>query len=292
MGAKLPPISLCDEDPPLAHSQLQIYDPGDFLKYMSISDVETETYKRKQTAGDHLLAAWLPECPTFLDEMIHLKGHGEYTGDSQCGHSKTQATVQSELAHVEAAELESSTNISPHADVSPSILISSEIDLEDQQQCLSLEIAALSVYATDTQLTKLLYMLFVSLLHTSEEPCSPTKSTPVEAFQLWLPSVVSPNMQCAAQLHTLEWKLRYAQANNALKDICNLLHLRSHLYKFKDSSIVGQAANTHTRSTINKADAKVNMATKCYKVARAVLANLAPILNEDQTWIEVFKQLN
>ncbi|KAG1840386.1 hypothetical protein DFJ58DRAFT_732914 [Suillus subalutaceus] len=135
-------------------------------------------------------------------------------------------------------------------------------------------------------------MLFVSLLVTSEEPCSPSNSTPVEALQLWLPSAIGPGTQCAAQLHIFEWKLCYTQANDALKDIRNLLHLRSHLYKFKDSNIIGQAANTHTRSTINKADAKVNMAAEHYKAARAALASLAPILNEDQTWKEIFKPLN
>lgn len=176
---------------------------------------------------------------------------------------------------------------------------------------MSLEIAALGVHATDHQLAKaqqhtnslrrkieswqdiqLLYMPFVSLLRASEEPCSPASSTPVEAFQLWLPSAVGPDTQCAIQLRTLEWKLRYAQANDALKDIRNLLRLRSHLYKFKDSHIVGQAANTRARSTISKADAKVNMAAERYEVARAALANLARILNEDRTWMEVFKPLN
>ncbi|KAG1774892.1 hypothetical protein EV702DRAFT_974206 [Suillus placidus] len=99
-------------------------------------------------------------------------------------------------------------------------------------------------------------------------------------------------MQCAIQLCTLEWKLHYAQANNTLKDIWNLLRLHSHLYKFKDSHIVGQAANTRARSKISKADDKINMAAECYEVAKAALANLAQILNEDQTWMEVFKPLN
>ncbi|KAG2148677.1 uncharacterized protein EDB93DRAFT_1250112 [Suillus bovinus] len=44
-----------------------------------------------------------------------------------------KATVWLELVHIEAAELESGTNISLHADVPPSILISSGIDLEEQQ---------------------------------------------------------------------------------------------------------------------------------------------------------------
>ncbi|KAG2118601.1 hypothetical protein DEU56DRAFT_761146 [Suillus clintonianus] len=186
--------------------------------------------------------------------------HSQTNPFQVCVAPETHAAVQLELARIEAAELESGTNISLHADVSPSILISSGIDLEDQQRRLSLEIAALGVHATDHQLAKaqqhtnslrrkieswqdiqLLYMPFVSLLRGSEEPCSPASSTPVEAFQLWLPSAV---------------------------------------------------ANTRARSTISKADAKVNMAAERYEVARAALANLARILNEDRTWMEVFKPLN
>jgi hypothetical protein len=86
--------------------------------------------------------------------------------------------------------------------------------------------------------------------------------------------------------------LCYAQANDALKDIWNLLHLWSHLYKFKDNNIVGQAANTHARSTINKADNKISMATRCYEAARAALTSLAPLLNKDDTWKDVLKPLN
>lgn len=52
-GVNIPPVSLHDEDPPSARNQFQIYDPGDFLEYMPIhdDDAETETSKRKRTAG-------------------------------------------------------------------------------------------------------------------------------------------------------------------------------------------------------------------------------------------------
>lgn len=177
---------------------------------------------------------------------------------------------------------------------------------------MSFEIAALSTHATDNQLAKvqqhinvlrrkidtwrdiqLLYMPFVSRLLASEDSLhSPAEPTPVEAIRLWLPSTVGPITQCSTQLCRFEWMLRYAQANDALKDIRNLLRLRSHLYKFKDTNIVGQAANTRTRSTINKADNKVSMAAGRYKAARAALTSLAPLLNEDEAWKDVLKPLN
>ncbi|KAG2114064.1 hypothetical protein BD769DRAFT_1630016 [Suillus cothurnatus] len=183
--------------------------------------------------------------------------------------AETQATVRLELAHIEAAELETGNNISLHTDVPPSILISSRIDLEEQQQHLSFEIETLSTHATDNQLTKVqqhtnvlcrkidtwLYMPFVSRLHASEESIhSSAEPMPVEATQLWLPSAAGP----------------ITQYNN----------------------IVGQAANNRARSMINKADNKISMATRHYEAARAALTSLAPLLNEDDTWKDVLKPLN
>ncbi|KAG2124145.1 hypothetical protein BD769DRAFT_1669671 [Suillus cothurnatus] len=227
--------------------------------------------------------------------------------------SETQATVQLELTHIKAAELESGTNISLHADVPPSVLITSTIDLEDQQCHLSHELAALSAHPTDHQLAKvlqhanvlhrkinvwqdiqLLYMPFVSCLWANEDcPCSPTDATPaVKAINLWLPSGVSLHTQCSTQLYHFEWMLWYAQANDVLRDIHNLLRLCSHLYKFKDNHIISQAPNTHTRSTINKTNIKVSMATEHYEVARVALTTLVQILDEDPAWKDIFKPLN
>ncbi|KAG1725657.1 hypothetical protein EDB19DRAFT_1897750 [Suillus lakei] len=221
---------------------------------------------------------------------------------------ETQASVRLELARIEATELESGTNISLHVDVPPSVLISSAIDLEDQQY-----LAALGAHPTDHQLVKvlqhanalrrkidvwqdiqLLYMPFVSRLRANEDcPRSPTDATPaVEAINLWLPSGVGPDTPCSTQLYRFKWMLRCAQANDALRDIRNLLRLRSHLYKFKDNHIIGQAANTHARSTINKTDVKVSMAAERYEVARAALTTLAQILDEDPAWKDIFKPLN
>ncbi|KAG0694590.1 hypothetical protein DFH29DRAFT_1006208 [Suillus ampliporus] len=133
-------------------------------------------------------------------------------------------------------------------------------------------------------------MPFVSPLRAGDE--SPAEPTPVDTIRLWLPSTVGPLTHCSTQLRRFEWMLRYAQANDALKDIRNLLRLRSHLYKFKDNNIVGQAANTRARSTINKADNKVTMAAERYEAARAALTNLAPLLNEDEAWKDILKPLN
>ena len=48
----------------------------------------------------------------------------------------TQAAVRLKLAQLEAAELQQGTDVSLHADVSPSIFVASGIDLENEQYVL------------------------------------------------------------------------------------------------------------------------------------------------------------
>ncbi|OJA09520.1 hypothetical protein AZE42_10692 [Rhizopogon vesiculosus] len=67
----------------------------------------------------------------------------------------TQSVVCLQLAELEAHELEAGTNVSLHTDISPSRLITTGIDLQDQQQCLKLDIANASLHPTDKQKTTL-----------------------------------------------------------------------------------------------------------------------------------------
>jgi hypothetical protein len=45
----------------------------------------------------------------------------------------TQAAIRRQLAEKEAADLQAGVGVSLHADISPSVLIASGIDLQDQQ---------------------------------------------------------------------------------------------------------------------------------------------------------------
>lgn len=45
----------------------------------------------------------------------------------------TQAAVRRQLAEKEAVDLQAGVDVSLHADISPSLLIASGIDLQDQQ---------------------------------------------------------------------------------------------------------------------------------------------------------------
>ncbi|KAG2336372.1 hypothetical protein BDR05DRAFT_953419 [Suillus weaverae] len=212
--------------------------------WANINPIKSST--KEMGPGSCLLANAIHERSDHQHKLIELEGcmqiedisqwrdeveawEQDHTQPNPFKGAETQATVQLELTRIEATKLETGNNICLHADVPPSILISSGIDLEEQQQQLSFEIAVLSTHATDNQLAKvqqhinalhrkidtwqdiqLLYMPFVSHLCASEESIhSPAEPTPVEAIHLWLPSTM----------------LHYVQANDALKDIQNLLHL-------------------------------------------------------------------
>jgi hypothetical protein len=101
---------------------------------------------------------------------------------------------------------------------------------------------------------------------------------------LWLPSAVSGKVPCDLHLYSLEWDLRYAQANDALHDLRRNLILRSHLYKYKDRFATGQQANTRANTTITRAQSYITASTARYRVARKALASLAVQLKKDDSW--------
>ncbi|KAG1800908.1 uncharacterized protein HD556DRAFT_1430245 [Suillus plorans] len=172
------------------------------------------------------------------------------------------AGVHSQLADLEASELQVGINCSLHCDISPSILISTGIDIEEQQQRLHCDIANLSLHPTDKQKEMLthctntlqckidtwtrvqeLYMPIVSTLRSSHlNPAAPTELKPQD-FLLYLPSALDDTLHCDKQLRDNEWELCYAQALDALK-------------KFKEKNLRGQAASMHAQALIAQVEAR------------------------------------
>ena len=108
---------------------------------------------------------------------------------------------------------------------------------------------------------------------TGRKDCAPYD------LPLLLPSettdgVVSVN----SKLQDIEWRLRHAQAHDALNDLRRHLRLCSHIYQYKDRFVRGQRENTHARSTIALAQEKVDADAKRYRRARAALVALSPSL--------------
>ncbi|KAG2048882.1 hypothetical protein BDR06DRAFT_975718 [Suillus hirtellus] len=207
----------------------------------------------------------------------------------------TQAAVRSQLAESEAQDLQAGINHSLDINVSPSVLISGGIELEDMQQRLKYDIANLLLHPTDKQREAIihrtstlqrhidswthyqqLYMPIISMLCSSADmsASAPQAALRPQDFPLYLPSALN-YLNCDRRLMEYKWELRWAQAHDALSKLCSHLHLHSHMYKFKDKHLRGQAASTHAQNLIASVEAKKDAAVDKYKCAHQALESLS-----------------
>ncbi|KAG1721611.1 hypothetical protein EDB19DRAFT_1646367 [Suillus lakei] len=197
----------------------------------------------------------------------------------------TQAAVQLQLIELETQELQAGINVSLHTNISPSGLITSGMDLEDQH------LADVSLHDTDkqkatiqTQVTSLqqcldawahiqeLYMPVVcQLRHQSSEASRKSQELKPEDFNLWLPSHLPANTPVDHKLAGHKWELCYAQALNALNEVCGHLRLRSHMYMYKDKNVCGQVGSTCAKRIIDAVESRKQASVLKYKRARNAL---------------------
>ncbi|KIJ09680.1 hypothetical protein PAXINDRAFT_17230 [Paxillus involutus ATCC 200175] len=217
----------------------------------------------------------------------------------------TQASVRLQLAKEDAEALKAEEQTVLHNDVSGSVLITAGLDLEEQQRRLSIEKASLGVHATDRQegtvlqksislqrridawvKIQLLYMPSVGVVR---EGLNPTTDRP-NKYPLCLPSAITGST-CNPTLLEYEWKLRFAQAHNALHSLRQALRCRSYLLKFKDRNLTGQGANTRARAAVKGITAKIDAASARYNAARTALTALAPTF-KPSAWESLLQVLN
>ncbi len=158
---------------------------------------------------------------------------------------------------------------------------------------LKTEAASLAVHATDIQRARALehqnalhrrvdawvdiqqlYMPGVAARRQRLMAATESASVPFN-IPLLLPSATVGSTVCTPALMELEWRLRYAQAFDALADLRGHLEVRSHLYKFKDRFARGQRANTRAMTVVKQADAKIAADAARYRAAYAALCALA-----------------
>ncbi|KIM63043.1 hypothetical protein SCLCIDRAFT_24604 [Scleroderma citrinum Foug A] len=157
----------------------------------------------------------------------------------------TQASIGLELARAEASELQAGNDVSPHPEVSASTVISSGLELEEQQRLLKTDISSLGSHPTDNQLAKLQERTNALKQRIDNwQNVQPGEPAKVKEMKLFLPSEFCDRASCPNKLCEHEWKLHEAQAHEALRDLRHFLRLRTHLYKFKDTNVRGQVANT------------------------------------------------
>ncbi|KAG1838304.1 hypothetical protein DFJ58DRAFT_718771 [Suillus subalutaceus] len=198
----------------------------------------------------------------------------------------TQASARLSLAQLEAKELERGVDLSLHPDVSPSVLITSGMDLEEEQRCLKVIVDNMGIHATDSQKlsvlrmrmslcrkidswrqTQLLYIPSVRLLITASATGGLNNA---ELTKLWLPSALNTNT-CDPHL----------QPHDALEELRQCLRVHCSRLNFKREWIQGQGANTHAQNMLARVHARQATCMKCYRTAWGALKSLAASLKKD-----------
>ncbi|KAG1726729.1 uncharacterized protein EDB91DRAFT_1061499 [Suillus paluster] len=220
----------------------------------------------------------------------------------QKAESITMASVRLELAREDQVDLQTGTYLALHKDCTPSVLISTGLELEEQQWRMKADRAGLGVHATDNQEGKMLqrsntlqwridawakmqelYMLFLTALRASESSVSNNVAAAPESIKLCLPSHISRTVPCDTRLQAIEWKLRYGQAHNALCSLHLNLRAQTAILKYKDRHLCGQGANTQAQNTLKAIEARIEAAASTYEHAHKSLIVLAPRVNQTQS---------
>ncbi|KZP23155.1 hypothetical protein FIBSPDRAFT_952228 [Athelia psychrophila] len=208
----------------------------------------------------------------------------------------TQNDVRLSLAQLDAEDLQQENAAPVHEEITPGIFIASGLDLEAQQVRLKANAKALDASATSLQLSKIqerknalsrkiktwtdtqqLYMPEVTIIRAREHQAvaDGTKETHVYDIPLHFPSALPHRTPTNTKLVEYEFRLRYAQADEALEELRQQLRLRSHMWFFKDKNIRGQSSNTHSRNLLNRVQKKIDASAVRYTCARAAVASLA-----------------
>ncbi|KAF9467072.1 hypothetical protein BDZ94DRAFT_1329986 [Collybia nuda] len=178
----------------------------------------------------------------------------------------TQAAVRRDLAEAEARDLASGKDFTLDNNISPSVFISSGLDLEAEQRAVKVEASKIWLHSQDRQKTKLqlrnnaLSRKIVTWTRF-QQLYIPTKKAPLppHAYPLWLPSSITHKVVFDMRLADIEHKLRFAQACESLESLRQNLQMRAYLRKFKDRFSRGQGANTCAQNVLSSAIVALSM---------------------------------
>ncbi|KAI6096530.1 hypothetical protein EDD16DRAFT_1773567 [Pisolithus croceorrhizus] len=160
----------------------------------------------------------------------------------------TQATIWLQLVKDDVQTLRDGTQVILHNDISPSMLIRSGLDLEEQHSIsliLILDVIFIWIkhpYVCMSQIVKRdswtagqqLYMLVVGIICQHLSTANSRTDQP-EGYALCLPfTIVAASSTCNKILMEHKWKLRHAQAHDALHSLHQTLWYQSYILKFKD----------------------------------------------------------
>ncbi|KAF8875848.1 hypothetical protein BD779DRAFT_1475909 [Infundibulicybe gibba] len=225
---------------------------------------EAVSLREEHVAAFKTFSAALP--PDTIAEWTHTVQEWELDASMPNPFEpKYRNAVRLELAQEEALAIASREISIVHEDITPSLLMSQGLELEDLQRRLRMDIQNLNTGATDLQRAKLversnrlrrqidawievqhLYMPSVAALRARAD--REGGGAPIEAIniQLMLPSHVVGKAETSHFLLQYEWRLRFAYAHDVLQKLRRHVLLRTHMYRSKNAH--GQGQHYHTRS--------------------------------------------
>ncbi|RPD56280.1 hypothetical protein L226DRAFT_469306, partial [Lentinus tigrinus ALCF2SS1-7] len=209
----------------------------------------------------------------------------------------TQAALRVELAEHDAADIREGRATAVHDYYSASTIIIVGMEIEDQQRKLLADHTALGANPTDLQRAKILerqnalqrridgwrkiqnlFMPSVVTLVSQQSSSDPQDSPLPQKASLFLPSSACIEVTVPHILLDHEWRLREAQALDALTDLRGHLEVRAYVYRYKDQHLRGQRETLRSRSIINSIENKIKMDASCYRAAYSALTTLSGAL--------------
>ncbi|KAJ6448083.1 hypothetical protein C8R45DRAFT_1128122, partial [Mycena sanguinolenta] len=256
-----------------------------------------------------VVAKWTEMALTWEDDVDAPNPFETLRKDKHVAH--VRAELAAETAAREAAGQEDDDTL--RGDMHITELIAMGLQLEEQQRVLGSDIAATGLHPTDgqrramTERTSKLrrkIVAWIDIQHKFFPALANVRAreddrrarvaadgqsvpgVPVSDVALWLPSAVleAPGkvkaevaVRSATYLH--EYRLRIAQAAEALHDVRRLLLVRTHLYKMKDTHARGVRANMRSSDKIAALNDQIKRAARTYRAAHKALVTLGHELN-------------
>ncbi|KAJ7093352.1 hypothetical protein B0H15DRAFT_947488 [Mycena belliarum] len=189
------------------------------------------------------------------------------------------------------------------------------LQLEDQQRTIAFDVAATGLHPTENQrramterCSKLRRKIFawievqdkfypqLARLRELEDDArvraasaQPVPGIKVSDISLWLPSSVAATpgpdartIPIREDVYNHEYRLRVAQANEALHELRRLLLVCTHCYKLKDKQKRGVRANMRSGSKIDALNNHIKRAAAQYRAGRCALVSLGKVLGRSE----------
>ncbi|KAJ7572679.1 hypothetical protein C8J56DRAFT_806785 [Mycena floridula] len=233
---------------------------------------EVEAYEQDNTAPN-------PYAPRARHQLMHPD-------------SPTVGAIRLILLQEEAESLQNDVGLI-RSDISSSSMIQMGLEFEEQQYrgLVQGRANALQRKIFSWFNVQALYIPGANLLRAQDQESQAAIENKSFDMGLWLPSSIGTKVHCSSELQEFEWRLRTAQANDALDGIRTCLRLKGYLFHEHKTNVQGVAANTRSMRAVTNAEKKIMGFQKRYMIAFQALQSLALLLSKDLSWKLHFRAL-